>query len=261
MSLKHHRTAFTIRLFLLALIVPLSACKKSDTPTNPEKPSTVVFASPDDAGSAPADSRKGRRPERPARNLWPRFERAHLLRRCRTGQERRQRIRGRIWSNAPLAHHAPDGSQMLLVGADNFSFPIPLEKNADGKWFFDTAAGREEVLNRRIGRNELAIIAVCGAVADAEAEYYSKPHEGEKARQFAAKFISDPGKQNGLYWKVADGQPPSPLGPMAAFATAEGYTAKPEGHTAFHGYYFPHAEGPNRKSPRAAQRTTWSMAE
>ena len=65
-------------------------------------------------------------------------------------------------------------AQILLVGADNFPFPIPLKKNGDGKWFFDTAAGKEEVLNRRIGRNELAIIEVCGAVADAQAEYFSR---------------------------------------------------------------------------------------
>ena len=90
---------------------------------------------------------------------------------------------------------------------DNFPFPIPLKKNGDGKWFFDTAAGKEEVLNRRIGRNELAIIAVCGAAVDAQGEYFSKPHDGQHAKQFAAKFISDPGKQNGLYWKPAKASP------------------------------------------------------
>ena len=141
----------------------------------------------------------------------------------------------------------------FLVGADNFPFPIPLKKNAEGKWFFDTAAGREEVLNRRIGRNELAIIAVCGAVADAEAEYFAHPHDGEKTKQFAAKFISDPGRQNGLYWKPAEGQAASPLGPMAALASSEGYSAKPEGHTAFHGYYFRMLKGQTDKAPGGAR--------
>ncbi|HEX8797747.1 MAG TPA: DUF2950 family protein, partial [Terriglobales bacterium] len=65
-----------------------------------------------------------------------------------------------------------NGSQVLIVGADNFSFPIPLKKNSDGRWFFDTAAGEEEILNRRVGRNELAVIDLCGAVVDAQAEYY-----------------------------------------------------------------------------------------
>ena len=146
-----------------------------------------------------------------------------------------------------------DGSQLLLVGADNFPFPIPLKKNADGQWFFDTAAGKEEVLNRRIGRNELAIIEVCGAVADAQAEYFSQPHDGDRTKQYAAKFISGPGKQNGLYWKSADGQPASPLGPLAALATAEGYSANPQGHTAFHGYYFRMLKGQTDKAPGGAK--------
>ena len=147
----------------------------------------------------------------------------------------------------------PDGTQMLMVGADNFPFPIPLKKNADGQWFFDTAAGKDEVLNRRIGRNELAIIEASGAVADAQAEYFSQLHDGEKTKQYASKFISDPGRQNGLYWKPADGQPASPLGPLAAFATAEGYSAKPEGHTAFHGYYFRMLKGQTDKAPGGAK--------
>ena len=72
----------------------------------------------------------------------------------------------------------PDGSQVLLIGADNFAFPIPLKKNDSGQWFFDTAAGKDEILPRRIGRNELAVIDVCGALADAQAEYYSRPQGG-----------------------------------------------------------------------------------
>jgi hypothetical protein len=147
----------------------------------------------------------------------------------------------------------PDGAQILLVGADNFPFPIPVKKNDHGKWFFDTAAGKVEVLNRRIGRNELAMIDACGAAANAQAEYFSSLHDGEKIRQYAAKFISDPGKQNGLYWKVVDGQPASPLGPLAAAATSEGYTANPEGHTAFHGYYFHMLKGQTDKAPGGAK--------
>jgi Protein of unknown function (DUF2950) len=147
----------------------------------------------------------------------------------------------------------PDNSEMLIVGADNFPFPIPLKKNGDGKWYFDTAAGKEEVLNRRIGRNELAVIDVCGAVVDAQAEYFAKPHDGDKAKQFAVKFISDPGKQNGLYWPTANGQPQSPLGPMAAFATTEGYSVKPDAHVPFHGYYFHMLKGQTDKTPGGAR--------
>ncbi len=118
----------------------------------------------------------------------------------------------------------PDGSQLLLVGADNYPFPIPLRKAGDGKWFFDAGAGEEEILRRRrIGRNELSVIDVCYAVADAQAQYYSQPRNGESTQQFAPKFISDPGKQNGLYWDSPQGEAPSPLGPLVAFATGERY--------------------------------------
>ena len=93
-------------------------------------------------------------------------------------------------------------------------------------------------MRRRIGRNELAVIDVCGALADAQADYYSRRHDDGSTKQFALKFISDPGKQNGLYWESPDGQPKSPLGPLLAYATAEGYSAKPDAHQPFHGYYF-----------------------
>ena len=129
-----------------------------------------------------------------------------------------------------------DGSQVLVVGADNFPFPIPLKKNGDGRWFFDTAAGKEEILNRRVGRNELAMIGLCGAVVEAQAEYYAQKHGGVK--QYAQKFVSDPGQENGLYWPEAPGQARSPVGPLAAKAAADGYKADPAHHQPFHGYYF-----------------------
>ena len=146
-----------------------------------------------------------------------------------------------------------DGAQVLLVGADNFSFPIPLKKNEGGQWFFDAAAGRDEVLSRRIGRNELAIIEACGAVAEAQALYFSQVHDGETTNQYATKFISDAGRQNGLYWEAAAGQPESPLGPMAAFASAEGYSVKPDAHKPFRGYYFRMLKGQSNNAPGGAK--------
>ena len=130
----------------------------------------------------------------------------------------------------------PDGSEMLIVGVDNFPFPIPLKQNSDGRWFFDTAAGKDEILNRRVGRNELAVIDICRTVVGAQSEYYAQKHDGVK--QYAQKFISDPGHENGLYWPETPGQPKSPVGPAAARATADGYKADPAHHQPFHGYYF-----------------------
>jgi len=146
-----------------------------------------------------------------------------------------------------------DGAQILLVGADNFPFPIPLKQNNRGQWFFDAAAGKEEILNRRIGRNELAVMDVCEVVADAQAEYFSQLHDGATTKQYAVKFISDPGKHNGLYWESAEGQPQSPLGPLAAFATSDGYSVKAGAHTPFHGYYFRMLKGQSSRAPSGAR--------
>jgi hypothetical protein len=250
MSLKFPSIPFTVRLLLLAFMIPLAACKNSDTP---EKPSISVFATPDDAASALLAAAKSDDQNSLISIFGP--DSQHLI---NSGDP----VQDKNTAAAFVAGYAqmhrwrkmPDDAQMLLVGADNFPFPIPLKKNADGKWFFDTAAGKDEVLNRRIGRNELAIIDVCNAAVDAQGEYYSKPHDGQPAKLFAAKFISDQGKQNGLYWQSADGQPQSPLGPLAAFATAEGYTtAKPEGHVPFHGYYFRMLKGQSDKAPGGAK--------
>jgi Protein of unknown function (DUF2950) len=249
MLLNHHRIAFTIRLLVLAFVVPLAACKKSE---NPEKASISVFASPDDASNALLAAAKSGDQDALLTIFGPGSKDV-----IDSGDS----VQDKNAADAFVAGYGvmhrwrnmPDGAQILLVGADNFPFPIPLKKNGDGKWFFDTAAGKEEVLNRRIGRNELAIIGVCGAMADAEAEYYAQPHDSEKAKLFAAKVISDPGKQNGLYWKSAEGQPASPLGPLAAFATAEGYTKKSEGNTPFHGYYFRMLKGQSDKTPSGAK--------
>ena len=243
------RIRFTIRLVLLGLIIPLAACKKSE---NSEKPSISVFASPDDASNALLAAAKSGDQNALFAIFGP--DSKELISSGDAVQDKN--AAAAFVAGYGVMHrwrNMPDDAQILLVGADNFPFPIPLKKNGDGKWFFDTAAGKNEVLNRRIGRNELAIIDVCRAGAQGEAEYFSQLHDGEKTRQYAAKFLSDPGKQNGLYWKTAEGQPPSPLGPLAALASSEGYSAKSEGHTAFHGYYFHILKGQTDKTPGGAK--------
>ncbi|MGA2903555.1 MAG: DUF2950 family protein [Candidatus Korobacteraceae bacterium] len=129
-----------------------------------------------------------------------------------------------------------NGMEILLVDASNTAFPIPLRKDSSGRWFFDTAAGKAELTNRSLGRNELAAIDACAALADAQMEYFSQEHDG--AKQYARKFISGPGKENGLYWPQEPGKPKSPLGPLVAFATDEGAKVQPSLHKPFHGYYF-----------------------
>jgi hypothetical protein len=247
MSLSPHRIASFTRLTLMAFALSVIGCGKAD------KPAISVFASPDEAGSG-------------------------LLAAAKSGDQNAvlgifgPDSKEIIFSGDPVQDNTTiskfvaaygvmhrwrkmaDGTQTLVIGADNFPFPIPIKQNAAGQWYFDTAAGKDEILTRRIGRNELAVIEVCGALADAQAEYFSEPRDGEKIKQYAVKFISDTGRQNGLYWESPEGQPKSPLGPLAAFATAEGYSTKPNSHVPFHGYYFhmlngqgTHAQGGAKK--------------
>jgi len=129
-----------------------------------------------------------------------------------------------------------DGSQTLIIGDNDWPFPIPLI-NKGGKWQFDTAAGVDEILRRRIGRNELAAIQVSLAYVQAQNEYASLDPAGVGPHVYAQRIVSRPGKRDGLYWPAAEGDPPSPLGELAAKASAEGY--KP-GNTPipYHGYYY-----------------------
>jgi hypothetical protein len=130
------------------------------------------------------------------------------------------------------------GGQMLYTGADNHLFPIPLDRNSSGQWYFDTAAGKDEILARRIGKGELTAIAACGALADAQERYFSQTHDGDSVKQYAQKFVSDAGKQNGLYWQAAIGLPPSPLGPLGEFAKTLGYRGTGDKPQPFDGYFF-----------------------
>lgn len=131
-----------------------------------------------------------------------------------------------------------DKKAVLEVGKDAWPFPIPLVKVADG-WRFDTQAGEQEVLARRIGRNELAAIQVCLAIADAEREYASSAHDKDGALKYTPRFVSTPGKHDGLYWESVGSEPLSPLGPFAAAAGVD-----PAGgrstvqHGPYHGYFF-----------------------
>jgi len=125
----------------------------------------------------------------------------------------------------------------LSVGSDEWPLPVPLVKDADG-WRFDTAAGREELLARRIGRNELITIEACKAFVDAQREYASSDR-GDGILDYAQRFVSSPGKKDGLYWPAKSGEPQSPLGPMFAKAQAAGYAPGASGKPQpFNGYYF-----------------------
>ena len=130
-----------------------------------------------------------------------------------------------------------DTKAVLEVGKDDWPLPIPLVKEAAG-WRFDTKEGREEIVNRRIGRNELDVIQVCLAIVDAEREYYQRDPDGDSLLQYAQKFISTKGKRDGLYWETKPDEQPSPLGLLVARARGEGYKGAGGKPVPYHGYYY-----------------------
>ena len=142
----------------------------------------------------------------------------------------------------------PDGSVTLYIGAENWPMPIPLAMKGN-LWFFDTEDGKKEILFRRIGRNELSAIRVCEELVAAQKEYYAMQHN-----EYARQMFSDGGRHNGLYWKVSDGEPQSPIGPLVASAVAEGYVKDEAGPpTPYHGYLFHIVTRQGKDAPGGAQ--------
>jgi len=141
----------------------------------------------------------------------------------------------------------PDGTVTLYIGAENWPTPIPL-MNKGHAWFFDTEAGKKEVLFRRIGRNEMSAIRVCQELVAAQKEYYSEHNE------YAAKIVSDEGQHNGLYWKTAGGEPKSPVGPLVAAAMTEGDAKSQNGAaTPYRGYYYRLLMAQGKNAPGGAK--------
>ncbi len=186
------------------------------------------FASPDEAMQALADAAKNK-------------DRAALG--SLFGPEYQKLLSGDpVQDNNELDHFAAaigqsaklrktgDSRAAVTIGPDNWPFPIPIVKSAQSQtgdqWRFDTAAGMEEILNRRIGENELSAISTCRAYTLAQWEYFTEgDHDNDGVAEYAQKFISTPGQKDGLFWETAEGEKPSPMGALVAAARAEGYAA------------------------------------
>jgi hypothetical protein len=135
----------------------------------------------------------------------------------------------------------------LAIGKDGFPFSFPIVKTGE-RWRFDTAAGKEEMLARRIGKNELSAIEVLRAIADAQIEYASEDRNGNGSLEYAQRIASTPGKRDGLYWRAKPGQPESPLGSLVASATGQGY-GNDKGPQPYHGYFFKPLTGQGPDAP------------
>lgn len=214
----------------VALLLSIAACNKPSAPSGPK-----TFATPDEAGKALVQATTTQDKDAIHAIFGPGSE--DIISTGDPAQDK-EAMDGftRAYGVMNRWRKLSDGNQLLIVGAQNEAFPIPLMKNASGQYYFDAAAGKEEIVARRIGRDELAAIDICAALADSQAQYFGQKHGGVK--QYAQKLISDPGQQNGLYWDSPAGAPRSPLGPLVAFASEEGYTVKPDAAQPYYGYYF-----------------------
>jgi len=142
----------------------------------------------------------------------------------------------------------PDGTTVLYIGAENWPTPIPLV-NQGNSWYFDTEAGKKEILYRRVGRNELSAISVCQELVAAQKEFYSAQHN-----EYAKEIFSDEGQHDGLYWKAAEGEPQSPVGPLVASAFTEGYAKSQDGSpNPYRGYYYRMLTRQGKKGPGGAK--------
>jgi hypothetical protein len=187
-------------------------------------PAQKLFPSPEDGAIALVEALRANDDAALRAILGPRGVALIELRPGGEDEDRHRRFLAAYAASNRLV--AQGESRMVLqVGEDSWPFPIPLVKTASG-WRFDAQLGEQEVLARRIGRNELTAIQVCLAVADAEREYASSERDNDKVLKYTPRFVSSPGRQDGLYWESAQGEPLSPLGPFVAAAGVDSASAK-----------------------------------
>jgi hypothetical protein len=236
----HHRNkqglSGLILLFATALLVvsSLAACRKDET--KPAEKSVAgetaqkTFASPDAAGNALFSAAKNE-DENALLALFGHDGKELVS----SGDAVKDKNTMRLFVAGYQQMHRwsknAAGQEILFIGADNFAFPVPLEKNKSGQWSFNTAAGKDEVLARRIGNGELTAIGVLTEIVNAQQEYFNRSHV------FATKFVSDQGERNGLFWPTSEGQRPSPLASLGDVARALGYS-KSDKPQPFNGYYY-----------------------
>ena len=229
-------TRLAILELLFTLITSLASCSKTENVSAEKKAAQKTFANPADAGASFLEAAKSGDQQSLLAIFGP--DAKDVLFSGDAAKDKDALKDFVAAYNQMNRWRKIKGGQILYTGADNYPFPIPLGQNPSGQWYFDTAAGKDEILARRVGKDELTAIAACSAIAGAQQQYFSQTHDGEKVKQYSQKFISDEGKQNGLYWHVPAGQAPSPLEDVRDFAKAADYTNAGGNPQPFNGYYF-----------------------
>jgi hypothetical protein len=233
-------TRLAICTSLTSVLVVVMACRSV---VSPEANATQAFASPEAAGEALVAALQSDDPRAVVDVLGGAAE--ELLKSGDAVDDQRQIEK--FVTSYHLAHSWTSprtGTATLEIGEDRWPFPIPVVEN-DGTWRFDLEQGADEILNRRIGRNELDTIQSCLAFVDAEREYYQRNPRGRPLPEYAGFILSSPGEKDGLYWETAAGEAQSPLGPIYAAASSQGYALAQGKGQPFHGYRYRvlHAQG------------------
>jgi hypothetical protein len=224
-----HRS-YPLAAFIMFAAVFILGCSKNATDTA-TTPTQLTFANPYEAGQALQTAVKAKDDKAVAQVLGPKAKTLISSGNSKedataTGSFATKYDRMNRWVTMT------DGSQVLYVGADNYPFPIPLAKDGTSKWYFDSAAGEKELRARRIGGNELTAMDAARLIANAEELYHRATH------QYTDTIVSTPGKQDGLYWEVAEGQAPSPLGRLNEFAKGIFGAGAPSKAVVSRGYSF-----------------------
>jgi hypothetical protein len=216
----------TKKLLIAALLIAALACSSKSQRT---------YASPEDAVKALADAVKAGKLEEVIAIFGPEGKDLVDSSDPATARQNQQVFTAAVRERWKLTDNGAAG-KTLVIGNEEWPFPVPIVQDGN-RWRFDTAAGKEEVIARRIGRNELAAIKTCQTYVAAQRLYAEHGRDGRRAGLYAQTFRSDPGKQNGLYWAAAHGQKRSPLGDLLAEAAEDGRAEKKQ-PTPFYGYYF-----------------------
>jgi hypothetical protein len=248
--MKMHTLHAALAAALFATLSPVAWAADAPAKQPAAKPAAVKqasFATPEDAAKALYDVMKGEDVRKIYAILGP-GSGALIYTGDKVADNRTRDLFVGAYDKSVKWDKQGDDKATLLLGPNDYPFPFPLVKRASG-WMFDAHAGAEEIVNRRIGENEISAIQSCLAVVDAQREYVLKDRDKNGLLEYATKFASSPGKQDGLYWPTAAGEPPSPLGPLYAEATKQGYGERPE---AYHGYKFKMLTAQGKDAPGGA---------
>ncbi len=245
-KLNFDRFQGTRLLILAAVTTLLTGCLSS--PSMAQQPGQKTFSSPEDAANALVTATQSNDEKAMLDILGP--DGKEIVSSGDDAEDAQSRANFvQKYQQMHRLVKEPDGTTTLYIGAENWPTPIPLA-NKGNLWYFDTEAGEEEIVYRRVGRNELSAIRVCQELVAAQKEYYAQHNN-----QYAQKIFSDEGQHNGLHWKAAESEPESPIGPLVAAAVAEGFAPSGVGApTPYRGYYYHTLTRQGKNAPGGAKR-------